>query len=238
MKEGQGWARRVTKENLPKLAPFLRKAKEENARQQAALREKEKKLAGDAAPENPFQGIGFKFKTRFTASSKLASRVKTKRRQPDTRKSCAERGQLIYRKVLKSSDVERPPSPTGHVKGCATLARAKFKKADGTLIDQKTYFREEAFAGQKWSELKGKRHRHFTEETLVDFHIVIRGKDYGIVPLYVQHKPSGVSAQGNSPTTIRWGTFSATIRSKVQPGRLLEIFAPAHSNEPFLLQIS
>lgn len=148
-----------------------------------------------------------------------------------------QRGELLYRKQLTSSDAETKRKTT-HPKGCLTFGQAGFyDPRTGMLIKQTKYFRYKAFASASWRDIDNKPKP--TQQARLYFAVRINRHFYGIFQLVVQHKPSGEANQGNSPTVLQWGPLKPIIRAVVIPGQRVEIHAPATGRRwPFFLEIT
>jgi hypothetical protein len=140
-------------------------------------------------------------------------------------------GNVVWRKVLVASDVQRQAgNPTGGLR----LTQARFRTADGAVIDQTSYFRESIFGAFIWSV---GRENPYREDAWGLFRLIIRGDDWGVHRLRLTHKPSGEAGQHNYTTNLHWGDLGARIRDAALAGARLVLHAPAADAEPFLITI-
>lgn len=109
---------------------------------------------------------------------------------------------LLWQKImLSNSDAQIVPNgtaPTGNVK----LTQAKFK-INNSIIDQKTYFRNDVFRLSNWAKTKIGNNSY--EETYENFDIYIKGIYIGKFNLKLSHDSHRISGQGNVPTWLHWG---------------------------------
>ncbi|NAS13677.1 restriction endonuclease PLD domain-containing protein [Poritiphilus flavus] len=144
-----------------------------------------------------------------------------------------ELGNLVWRKSnLPGSDVQFAPpgtNPTGGLR----LVQARYE-VRGQRIDQTTYFRNQIFVGENWNVAN---QNPFREVAVVDFRIIIQGRNVGTFALNLRHKPSGEAGQNNYTTLISWGDASDSIQAVDLRGMTLDLHSPIADNQPFTINI-
>lgn len=232
MKRGQGWARRVTTENLAQFKDFLR-TPEQIAKEKAnaaAKADRAKKR------QSPFKGKPHEYPKRFTPGTRAKKAKKPtggKAPQPKPQRATDERGSLLWRKKLGASDAQQT---TGRTNPTGCLRFTKSPQYNSRDIDQTTFFRDELFAGFDWEQIKA---TPFEEATNVPFHFTINGEDHGTHTLRIQHKPSGEAGQHNYTTSLHWGELTPVIRANVRAGQILSLYGPPRREvEPFFVEIA
>jgi hypothetical protein len=245
MKEGQGFARRVTGENLERLAPLLRRKSEIDSTESIGSKTTEEKTPPDPeleAAEALFSGnpIKVSIPARFSESKKIRKRNRYSKHKAKTRDitslpaTVVHRGQLVWEKEnLPASDVQRQ---RGAVTGGLRLTQAKFE-FNGKRVDQTKYFRDVVFSQIPW-RLGRKGFPKQRETTEVTFDLMILGKSYGRHKLVISHKPSGEAGQRNYTTMLHWGPLGNIIRDLNLVGKTLQLYAPSEGEiEPFYIEI-
>jgi len=139
---------------------------------------------------------------------------------------------LVWKKLkLSNSDAQDVPAGTA-ITGNLKLAQARFKLGT-TVIDQKTYFRNQVFNKLNW--VKTKPHSATYEETFGVFDILISGKPIGKFTLKLSHDSSRVAGQGNTPTWLHWGrTVIPVLQKNSLSGKTLNLY---EVNNDFLIEI-
>lgn len=139
---------------------------------------------------------------------------------------------LVWMKLkLSNSDAQDVPAGTA-ITGNLKLAQARFKLGT-TIIDQKTYFRNQVFNKLNW--VKTKPHSSTYEETFGVFDISISGKPIGKFTLKLSHDSSRVAGQGNTPTWLHWGrTVIPVLQKNNLSGKTLNLY---EVNQDFLIDI-
>jgi hypothetical protein len=240
MKKGQGWARRVTKENLSSFAAYLRQTDYASEARLHAAADEQAKMEEASAP-SPFKGTALNFPNRFHLTK--VKKASSARRTSSTPAAIAvskgqvqalgPKGGLVWRKRLNRSDVQRSSGSTNPT-GCLRFTQAR--KYNEQAVDQTSFFRQDTFGNFQWSILK---RSPYEEATNIAFHVTINGKAFGEVELQVRHKPSGEAHQGNYTTSLHWGKLIKTIKTEAAPGQMLSLYAPrTGSNSPFFIEIS
>jgi len=254
MNPGQGFARRVTLENLEEFSPLLKRTAE-SAREgtegvdtdQANVRSANPPDPAYLAAEQLFSGVKIQVTIPFHRGRSGQQRTGTRRRgqtaQPPqhpaqtpvgggVQPARSVRGPMVWRKVLVASDVQRQ---RGNPTGGARLTQARFL-VQGQHINQTTYFRNDLFGGFIWTVA---RRRPLREEVIIDFDLTILGQHFGVQQLTVSHKPTGEGGQGNYTTILHWGDLSGQIRDLNLVRRTLTLFAPAPgTTQPFFIEIT
>lgn len=242
MKKGQGWAKRVTLENLSSFAGYLRSAEDREASQKKFAEDAAKKVSKSHTP-SPFQGVSLNFPNRFSKKQKaFGNQKKHSQQKPSESKSASSagslpegsKGNLLWRKRLNRSDAQQTSGGTNPT-GCLRFTQAR--KDNTAVIDQTTFFRKTLFGKFPWKEIKKSP---YEEAAQVPFHIMIKGKALGVFELQIRHKPSGEAGQGNYTTSLHWSKkLTAQIRNTVSAGEIFALYAPAEgSQSPFFIEIS
>lgn len=171
MKKGQGWAKRVTLENLPSFANYLRSAEDREASQKNFAEQLKKKVSKSNAP-SPFQGVSLNFPSRFSKKTKSSGSQK-KPSQSETFggiQAGGKKGNLLWRKRLNRSDAQQTSEGTNPT-GCLRFTQAR--KDNAAVIDQTKFFRKQLFGKFDWKEIK----KHpYEEAAQVPFHITINSR--------------------------------------------------------------
>jgi hypothetical protein len=249
MKDGQGFARKVTLANLDKLAPLLKQAVRFGKPTDAQEKQQEDSQPRDPAlveAEGLFRGIHIQLPRIFKPAAKpkvikeksqggLAADTEGGEETVVVPQMITTRGDLLWKKkALPASDVQRQPgNPTGGVR----LTQAGWE-VKGKRIDQTTYFKDEVFGKQEW-HLVAYRQAQPQSDTHVLFSVEILGHDYGIHTLRVSHKPSGEAGQGNYTTMLHWGELAETIHNLDLVARTFRLYAPPRGqSQPFFIEIA
>lgn len=147
--------------------------------------------------------------------------------------SLPARGPLVWRRTnLPASSVQ---SQVGNPTGGLRLVQAGFRDANGRVIDQTAYFRNTAFGGLNW---RLGRTRPLREDASARFRVSILGTNHGEHELRVSHKPTGEAGQNNYTTILHWGTLATVIAGANLVGKMVEIYSPTSTGDPFTLVIS
>lgn len=237
MKKGQGWARRVTLDNLPEFASWLRQA--DDAQTEAARKErKQKKVAARSKP-SPFRGVPLALPSRFRPT-RATKKAETSRKRGSlggkraaTRGRSKRRGALIWRKTLWRADAQAPKAGS-HPKGYMTFAQAR--EVNVIKVDATTYFRNELFGRFPWKKVPSNQP---TWEALIPFDFTIRRRHFGVHQMRLTHKPSRIADQGNPPTVLHWKNLPTEVRQLIRPNDRLALYdPPSGKTDPFFIEIS
>ena len=243
MKEGQGFARRVTLKTLDNFLPLLRTAKEAS---EERLRLRGKKKKGPEIDnelesiQNLFKGRSLKTSTPFKRllttkpKAKKTKKKKTQIEKPLAKQPTIIKGSLLWQKKMTKSDAQRPYA--GHAKGCMMLTQAGWEEG-GVPINPRTYFRKDIFAKLPWKKTIEKPG---TEEVTVKFDVSIMDKHLGVYFLEMADTPSLEAGQNNYTTRILWGELGQYLRERVDTtGKTIKIYGSSKgSDELFVLEIS
>ena len=232
---GTGFARRITKQNIKSFEPLFRTKGQPAAEEQESTNASTATKSVDpaiAVAEALFKGAHLKVSVPFKpprsgsqagGSKKGGKIIGTKSSGPAPAASAPpvvalNKGPLLWKKRLSKTDAQRQ---IGHPTGDLRLTQAKFKKGD-EIIDQTTYFRNDAFVTGSWST------NGASEVAEFDFDVVLLGQSFGIQQLTITHKPSGEAGQGNYTSGVRWGnTLLETLREQIDiSGKLFELYGP------------
>lgn len=170
-------------------------------------------------PSNLFPSKGKKPKSKIVGPNVSSSPMATTKN-------------LVWQKLkLSNSDAQKVPSGTA-ITGNLKLAQARFKLGN-TLIDQKTYFRNQVFNNLKWVKTKPQSNTY--EEAFGVFDITISGKSIGKFTLKLSHDSFRIAAQGNTPTWLHWGHSVIPVLQKNDlSGKILNLY---ETNQDFLIEI-
>ncbi len=142
---------------------------------------------------------------------------------------------LVWQKKnLPNSDAQQVSGKTNPT-GVLRLAQARFKVND-TLINFKTYFRNEIFGQLNWTQ-RARAQNSPLEETHTDFQLEIDGTSKGVFNLRISHDPDRVAGQNNVPTTLHWGDAINAIREQNIKGKTLSLFQIEDETSLFLIKI-
>ncbi len=246
--KGQGFAKRVTLESLATFRALLRSdrpnagASEINSEENAANKpnaDTPEFLEAEAL----FQGESIRVRLPFTRRRKpraksakkqigVSAQTATKKSEPAKARDirAVARGPVLWRKKLAASDCERQP---GHGTGGVRLTQSKFE-IGSQKIDQTTYFRA-VFSNFAWETT---REMPFVEEARVEFHITIKGREFGVHTLAISHKPSGEAGQRNYTTILKWTGMAKEVRKLNLTGSEFILYGPAIGTlGPFFIEI-
>jgi hypothetical protein len=239
MKKGQGFARRVTPENLAQFKPLL------TAPDAATPGGAEAKASAPTPPDPAlaavralFKGesarwpVPFKHPPKLIQSASKQTLRKIAPPPPTPRVTATNRGPLLWEKPLAASDVgQQTGNPTGGVR----LTQAGFT-VNRRVINQTTYFRNVVFGGLSWQLKKTKPK---VEEATARFDVTLLGKPYGLRTLAVSHKPSGEAGQGNYTTILHWRALNSTVQG-LPPliKRKFRLYSPpARQSGPYSIEV-
>lgn len=227
MTEGQGFARRVTHENLDDFTPRLRKRGEsENG---------ETNPGDDEEPSSEIE------RTEGLFSGESIDTPTPANPSPDSPIPMpeAEKGPLLWDKSMSNSDAQKPPGEDSSYKGeLVMLLGRNSSTPDIDASEALTWFREEAFGDLDWG---GSMSNENEEEAYCKFSIQIDDEDYGIFRLRLTHRKSRTALDTGTytATVLHWGPITQILReSDVEGGSLLELYAPPPGrSEPFFIEI-
>lgn len=139
-------------------------------------------------------------------------------------------GQLVWAKPnLPATDLKLNAA---HAAGVLRLTQAKFK-VNGTVIDQKTYFRNQVFATLNWTFNTGAQ----KDEAVAPVSLVIAGVHVGDFDMPLSHKPAWESGQGNYTTGLHWDDATSHIKHFGLVGRTLKLYQPASVGGRYVVEI-
>ena len=255
-KKGQGFARRVSLDNLDKFAPLLgAKASGSSSSTSGAG-----KAAAEKAPPDPalrdaealFDGETFESSLPFT---RPGSGKSSATKQGATAQGAGAGAASTPTGGASASGTPAPPSaPSGGVP--ASPMGAADAPAHGRLRWEKDLSATDAqrqagnptgdirLTAARWKE-GGKVINHTTyfrndlfggfrwvakntkvEEAVVPFDVTMLGKSYGVRNLTVSHKPSGEAGQHNYTTGLQWGDLMPVTKAHDLTGRTIRIYDP------------
>ncbi|HEX6782507.1 MAG TPA: phospholipase D family protein [Solirubrobacterales bacterium] len=116
-------------------------------------------------------------------------------------------------KMLPPSDAQQLPEHSSDT-GAVTLVKA------GHPIKAGTYFRDEFFGEEVWSNNAGEK-----AEARVEFELSINGLAKSSQTLTLVHDPRFESDQGNRTTLLRWGPLNEYLRARDLSGEYLTLEA-------------
>lgn len=133
-----------------------------------------------------------------------------------------------WSKKLTRSDVMRKPKKS-HQRRYVILGKA------GHPIDQKVFFRIHFFSGIAWTQET--MHTGRTKElAVVPFDVWVERRHLGLFNMSVDHAPSRVANQNNSPTWLNWSSLRDQILSRDYTDWYLLL--ERHSNGGFRLRLT
>jgi hypothetical protein len=115
------------------------------------------------------------------------------------------RPSLWWSKELTTSDAHRKP-PTSHQRNYVALSKA------GHNIDWRTWFRTTLFSSLPWTQ-EPMRNGKTKEVTIVPFEVFINGKHTGQYNVLVDHAPTRIAGQNNTPTYLNWSSLLPVIKA-------------------------
>lgn len=245
MKKGQGFARRVTPENLVQFKPLLTAAEAPTPSAAVTAR-----ATGPTSPDPAvvaakalFKGESVRWPVPFkhpsmgtrppgeTASTSIVTEIPVRPTPTAPATSAPARGPLLWTKRLVASDVGQQP---GHPTGGVRLTQAGFT-VKRKVIDQTTYFRHTVFGGRSWRVIKTTPK---VEQATAKFDVTLLGKSLGVHTLAVSHKPSGEAGQGNYTSILHWGDLNSAVRKLPLIGRRIRLYAPLPGRpEPYFVEV-
>jgi hypothetical protein len=251
MKEGQGFAKRITSKNLERFKLFLKTRDQKDSsiapdetqdsdatnggEQDPELKKLESEFDGKRIsiklPFKPPPIVRPKDKSKAAVAAKAAA-VSAGVAAPQAAKVAF--GPLIWEKPkLPKSDAQQVKAGT-HAVGGLRLTQSGFK-VSGKVINQTKYFRESIFNNLNWKKIKTKP---LVETAECEFQIKVLGNDLGLHNLTIRHKPSGEAGQGNYTTLISWQKVSGQIQKANIAGKTLRLYGPpAGQKSPFLIEV-
>lgn len=233
MKEGQGFARIVTLENLETFASLLRRPPEADSRKAPKTPPREEPEADQALASAQALFSGNPVQLPLSPRT-----VAPRRRRPKARVAAdvasPERGPLLWeKKGLPRSDVQRQRgNPTGGVR----LVQAGWK-VGGRPIDQTIDFRETVFGNLSWTVDQQEPNKREVATVPVD--VSILGESYGRRQLRVTDMQSREAGQGNYTTMLHWGNLGEKVRQLNLIGKTFRLYAPRVGEDaPFFIEIT
>jgi HKD family nuclease len=148
--------------------------------------------------------------------------------------SALEDGYLMIweSKGLTERDLNIPSGDGTHATGSML-----WKKGAADDIDQRHFFRDEAFAGLDWKHDPNKANYERSE---AKFQIVVKGLNYGEFQLKLSHnkdKTSRSYEQKNSMTQVHWGNALKHVAKTDLLGRTMSLYRKEGEPPEFLIEI-
>jgi hypothetical protein len=112
-----------------------------------------------------------------------------------------------------------------------------WKKGVAEDIDQRHFFREEAFAGLDWK--KDPLSPHY-ERCTAEFYLVVKGINCGKFNLKLSHNTrtnTETYRQKNAMTQVHWGDAHAVIAKRDLLGRTMSLYRKEGAPPEFLIEI-
>lgn len=112
-----------------------------------------------------------------------------------------------------------------------------WKKGAIEEIDQRSFFRDDVFAGVGW--IRDSKLPHY-ERAEADFTLIIKGLNYGTHRLRLSHNTSKTSAtyqQKNAMTSVSWGSVAKIIGQRDLLGRTMSLSRNGKTPPEFLIEI-
>jgi hypothetical protein len=125
--------------------------------------------------------------------------------------------------------------PRGH--GTHATGSMLWKKGAVDDIDQRKFFRNEAFAGLDWAV--DPKLPHYVR-THAKFQLVVKGVDYGVYNLKLSHNTrtdTETYAQKNAITQVHWGTAMKIIAKRDLLGRIMSLYRKEGTPPEFMIEI-
>ena len=135
-------------------------------------------------------------------------------------------------KELKERDLSIPTGATTHATGSML-----WKKGAIEDIDQRHFFRDEVFAGVRWTPDPRKPH---LERARATFELVVKGLNYGKFMLQLTHNTdvhSRTYEQNNAMTQLHWGEAMPVVAQRDLLGRTMSLYRKDTNPPEFLIQI-
>lgn len=135
-------------------------------------------------------------------------------------------------KGLTERDLNIPSGSNTHATGSML-----WKKGAAQDIDQRHFFRDEAFDGLDWKPDPNKPH---LERVEANFEIVVKGLNFGEHNLKLTHNTDKTSAsyeQKNSMTGVHWGTALKLVAKRDLLGRVMSLYRKNGNPPRFLIEI-
>lgn len=133
---------------------------------------------------------------------------------------------------LTERDLNIPSGEQTHATGSML-----WKKGAAEDIDQRHFFRDEAFADLDWQRDKAKSHIERVEAV---FQIVVKRLNYGSFKLRLSHNTDTVSRtyeQKNAMTSVSWGSALEFIAKRDLLGRIMSLYRKDGNPPEFLIEI-
>jgi HKD family nuclease len=161
---------------------------------------------------------------------------KPKEPQPAAEKAPPEPGPdfaLIWEsRGLTERDLNIPKGAGTHATGSML-----WKKGAAEDIDQRHFFRDEAFAGLDWKSDPAKPH---LERCTADFYIVVKGINCGKFSLKLSHNMRTDTAtyeQKNAMTQVHWASAHDVIAKRDLLGRIMSLYRKEGTLPEFLIEV-
>lgn len=133
---------------------------------------------------------------------------------------------------LTERDLNIPKGKQTHATGSML-----WKKGAVDGIDQRDFFRDEAFASLDWEQ--DNQHPQY-ERTSAIFQIIVKGLNYGSFKLKLSHNTktdTKTYEQKNAMTSVSWGKALAIIAKKDLLGRVMSLYRKEGAPPEFLIEI-
>lgn len=238
MKNGQGFARRITRDNLSRFAALLKKP------QRSRGGERDEDRANFAEPADPeasqaeaeFHGTSISVTLPFSRRTREPRGIGWRRRQRRQAPAGATQGsefELIWEsKPLTRRDLTIPDASGTHQTGSINLDKGRL----AAEVDHRHYFRDEVFSGLTWTPTRGGA----IVVATAAFQLVVRGINHGEFRLSISHTTSTTSRaynQRNAMTRLRWGAIRSYIANEELIDRMLFLDRDVSDPARFRLRI-
>lgn len=133
---------------------------------------------------------------------------------------------------LTERDLNIPKSKGTNLTGSMLL------KKGNTDIDNQTYFRHQAFKNLKWEILK--LNKPYFEYTVVKFHFLIEGINYGIYELSIKHDTrtdTKTYLQKQPMTHLMWGDVKDLVKNRNLLGKEASIYSIKGKDDEYIFSI-
>lgn len=176
----------------------------------------QKRNINNKTPYRPAMKLNTQDLLKSSKSKKAGKIIKVTPKSSTTTYPIKYRGLLWESKGLTERDLNIPKNSNTNPTGSMLLKKGNFN------IDQRTYFRKEAFANEDWSLCPSGQ-----EICKCKFRFIIKNFDCGTYELEVSHDPrtnTPTYNQNNSVTSIHWRDAKSIIAKEELKGLILRLY--------------
>ncbi|MFI3547382.1 phospholipase D family protein [Mammaliicoccus sciuri] len=142
--------------------------------------------------------------------------------------------EIWHSKPLKARDLNIKTNKKSKTNSTGSML---LKKGQYDNIDQRTYFREEAFSNLKWITRKEKK---YFEDAEAGFHLIIEGIEYGLVNIKLKHDTRTNTKsyiQNQGMTHLHWGEAKSIISNSDLLEKEMKIYEVLGKENEFVIKI-